>query len=162
MYFPVFHLANAGLLEHSRFRCEMITFTEHGAIIDDLNVDRPHFFIGRAKDVQQCPVAALELIVAGRTSGPVYRSKRFESPDRAIRYDSMACLIIDYGKTAGVQPVSADRVRLAGLLEQVQHIDIVRLAHFHGYRHVEPLADLLGRYVPVPHYRKRTRRSWSA
>jgi hypothetical protein len=48
-----------------------------------------------------------------------------------------------------VTPLSNDRIRVAGLLEQIQHIDIVRLAHFHGYRHVEPLANLLGRYVAV-------------
>jgi hypothetical protein len=153
------YAAGFTLRQHSNFRCEMITFNEQGAFIDDLDVDRPHFFIGRAKDLKQCPVAALELLVGGRTSGPVYRSKRYESADRAIRYDSMACQIINYGKTAGVHPISADRVRLAGLLEQVQHIDVVRLAHFHGYRHVEPLADLLGRYVAVPHYRKRARRA---
>ena len=153
------YAAGFTLREHSRFRCEMITFTEHGAIIEGLDVDRPQFFIGRATDLEQCPVAALELLVAGRTSGPVYRSKRYESPDRAIRYDSMAWQMIRYGKTAGVEPLSADRVRLAGLLEQVQHIDVVRLAHFHGYRHVEPLAALLGRYVAVPYYRKRARRA---
>ena len=35
------------------------------------------------------------------------------------------------------------------MVEQSKKIDVVRLAHFHGYRGVEAMADLLGRLVPT-------------
>jgi hypothetical protein len=143
------YAAGFSLTEHARLRCEMISFERDGAVISELGEDRPYFFIGPATNPDRCPVEALRRLVGEHTTGPVYRSSRCRTVDKRLQYQALAGEFAHFGRVAGVTPLSNDRIRLAGLLEQNQHIDIVRLAHFHGYRHVEPLADLLGRYVSV-------------
>jgi len=143
------YAAGFTLSDHDALRCEMVGFGEDGATISELSADRPHFVIGRAKDPDRCPVEALRALIGERTSGPVYISSRCRARDKRLSYLGVAGEIAHYGRAAGVTPLSNDRIRLSGMLEQVQHVDIVRLAHFHGYRYVEPLAQLLGRYVAV-------------
>jgi hypothetical protein len=142
------YAAGFGLNDHAALRCEMVSFGEEGATISGLSEERPYFMIGRATEPARCPVEALRALIGERTSGLVYPSRRRRA-DPGLRYEPIAQAIQLFGVATGVTPLSNDRIRLAGLLEQVQHIDIVRLAHFHGYRHVEPLAQLLGRYVPT-------------
>ena len=143
------YTAGFTLNDHVGFRCEMVSFGDEGATVSELSEDRPHFVIGPAADPDRCPVVALRALLGERTSGPVYVSSRCRRRDKGLPYLAIAGEIKYFGRAAGVTPLSNDRIRLAGLLEQIQHIDIVRLAHFHGYRHVEPLAQLLGRYVAV-------------
>jgi hypothetical protein len=135
--------------DHATLRCEMVSFAEEGAIVSGLSDDRPYFVIGRASDPQRCPVEALRTLIGERAEGFVYISSRCRAKDRHLPYSAIGGEIAGFGRAAGVRPLSNDRLRLAGMLEQIQHVDIVRLAHFHGYRQIEPLAQLLGRYVPT-------------
>jgi hypothetical protein len=143
--------------EHARLRCEMVTIDEQGAVIRGLSESRLDLFIGRAKDPQRCPVRALEELIAGRVRGPVFRGSRCRAADGQLAYFSAAQEIERFGRAAGVTPLSFERLRLAGMLEQVRHIDAVRLAHFHGYRDPEHLASVLDRHVPVAGYVRRRR-----
>lgn len=142
------YAAGFSLLEHVRLRCEMVEFAEDGVTIRELGADRPRIFIGKGQDLERCPVRALRELVGARTAGFIY-SPRSRSHDRHYHYDGAHHLIATYGRAAGIAPLSNDRVRLAGLVEQARHIDIVRLAHFHGYRTPATLATLLGRYVEI-------------
>lgn len=141
------YAAGFGIDDHVALQCEMVRFSEHGAIISGLSEDRPHIVIGRAANPDRCPVEALRALIGDRTSGPVYRSSRSRSADKPLQYGVIAYQVAHFGRTAGVTPLSNTRIRLSGLLEQARQIDIVRLAHFHGYRSIETLAVLLGRYV---------------
>jgi hypothetical protein len=91
----------------------------------------------------------LRATVDGRTEGWVYTTVRSPRRDKQFSYDGLGHELARYGRAAGVTPLSNDRIRIAGLIEQARNIDMVRLAHFHGYRSVTGLAALLGRYVEV-------------
>jgi hypothetical protein len=143
------YAAGLSLSEHNRIRCEMIVFERQGATISDLGPDRPLVFIGAARDIDRCPVRALRQLVGERTSGPLYTSVRSRGKEKGWTYWGLGAEMGRYGRTANVAPLSNDRIRLAGLIEQARHIDLVRLAHFHGYRSVNTLAALLGRYIEV-------------
>lgn len=142
---------------HVALNCDMVSFQTTGAIVSGLSDDRPVIFIGRAQNIDRCPVDALERLICGRSRGPVYLTHRNRVPDGRLSYNAVAVGSAIFGRAASVTPLSIDRIRLAGLLEQIQHIDIVRLAHFHGYRQAHQLANLLGRYVAAGQFRKRRR-----
>jgi hypothetical protein len=142
------YTAGFTLNDHANFRCEMVTFDEDGAMIEGLDLDRHLFHIGLGSDPDRCPVRALRALIDGRTAGPVYWSSRAHTPDGALSYRGIACDIQHYGRAAAITPLSNERIRLAGMIEQARHVDFVRLAHFHGYRQAETLARLLGHHIP--------------
>ncbi len=143
------YAAGFTLSEHHKFRCEMVTLTDEGATIEGLGDDRPLFHIGPAQDAERCPVRALRATIGRRSDGYVYTTVRSRRLDKHFSYDGLGQELARYGRAAGVTPLSNDRIRIAGLVEQARNIDIVRLAHFHGYRSVNTLAGLLGRYIEV-------------
>ncbi len=143
------YAAGFTLLEHHRFRCEMIGFVGEAATIEGLGADRPLFHIGPAQEPERCPVRALRGTVAGRSEGWVYTTARSRRVDKHFSYDGLGQELGRFGAAAKVSPLSNDRIRIAGLIEQARNIDVVRLAHFHGYRSVNGLAALLGRYIEV-------------
>jgi hypothetical protein len=150
--------AGLTLNEHARLMCEMLVFTDEGVWIEGLD-RRSALFVGRAKDRTRCPVEALCGLVAGRMLGPVYYARRAHSSNKGLKYSGIANLIAMYGHSAGVTPLSNDRVRHAGMIEQSRGIDVVRLAHFHGYRSAESIAQLLGRHTNMSErysYRRRS------
>jgi len=135
--------------EHVRLRVEMVRFAGEGAWIEELGDDRPLFYVGPARNPDRCPVRALSELIGTREVGPVFRGARCRSADGSFRYMGVERNLRCLGRAAGVTPLSNDRLRLAGMIEQSRNIDIVRLAHFHGYRGIEGFADLLGRHVPT-------------
>jgi integrase len=137
------YTAGFTLNEHAELSCNMLTFKDDGVWIKGLD-RRPAFFVGSAKDPARCPVVALRALTSGRMVGPVYHSSRARSVHKGLKYRGIAHMIGRYGRLAGVKPLSNDRVRLAGMIEQSRGIDVVRLAHFHGYRHVLSVARRLG------------------
>jgi hypothetical protein len=137
------------MIEHANFRVEMVRFEGDGAWIEGLSDDRPRFYVGPAQNPNRCPVRALRELVANRQHGPMYLGARCRSPERGLSYQGIVVELGRLGRIAGVSPLSNNRIRLAGMIEQSKKIDIVRLAHFHGYRKVGALANLLGRYLPT-------------
>jgi hypothetical protein len=143
------YAAGLGLSEHVGMRCEMVEFTPHGATVSEVAPDRPLLFIGMARDQARCPVRALRELIGERERGPLYTSPRSRGKEKGLTYDGLGCEIRRFGTWAGVVPLSNERVRFAGIIEQARHIDIVRLAHYHGYRSAGALAAHLGRYIDV-------------
>jgi len=140
------YCAGFTLGEHVLLRCEMLRFVETGVWIEGLP-RRFSFFIGSAQNPERCPVAALRSLTSGRTVGPVFYSAHNRPRDQGYTYSGTRNMVSSYGRLAKASPLSNDRVRLAGMLEQSRHIDIVRLAHFHGYAHITSFAQLLNRYA---------------
>lgn len=116
------------LTHHLRLRCEMVSFEGENAIINGSDEDRPMIVIGPARSPARCPVRALRFLISGRSSGPLYHSSRGRID--GLSYAGTTGNIRSFGLAAGVTPLSNERVRLAGMIEQSRQIDMVRLAQF--------------------------------
>lgn len=150
------YTAGITLTDHIALRCEMISFEGERAIITGLNVDRPSIVIGAGRSSDRCPVQALRHLSFGRKSGPIYISVRGRTRELGgMQYYGLADNIRYFGLAAGVKPLSNERVRLAGMIEQSRNIDAVRLAQFHGYRSVENISSVVGRHIDQHHRYKR-------
>lgn len=142
------YAAGFRLGDHTRFRCEMVDFADNGAWIRGLSEERPLFYIGPSDEPENCPVRALRGLMRDRTAGPMYHCGRSRGPAGNATYCGTGEAFRDYGNVAGVTPLSIERIRVAGLIEQSKKIDLVRLGHFHGQHCIEDLARSLDRYVP--------------